>query len=410
VTIALRKYQEVGRDFLSVRRRALLADQMRVGKTPQAILAAAKAGARSALVLTPAIAVNQWKNEWRRWWPDCKFEPEVYGYERARMKWRDGDFNADRGFKVDAFIVDECHRARNPEAGITAMVYGKNGIGHRAGAIWPLSGTPAVKHAGELWPMMRAFGVVGMTYNEFTRRYCWFKADDRIGGTREKMIPELKEILDTFMLRRTRKDVAPDMPDVDFQLLEVEGTPLPDMGIPTWLEPKSLLAWLEAHAGSLAEYRNACAMAKAPALTKHVDFALGNALLKQAVVFGHHVEPLEYVADELAALGYQVALINGKTPLAQRDAAVAGFANGTYDVVCANIQTAGTAIPLHAASHGFFLELDWLPGNNLQAAFRMVSMEKAEPVTCDVATWPGSADDAVQKVLTRRVKELAQLY
>ena len=63
----LRPYQIVGRDFLLSHSRALLADEMRVGKTPQAILAAAAAGG-SSLVVCPAIAVSQWRREWQRWW------------------------------------------------------------------------------------------------------------------------------------------------------------------------------------------------------------------------------------------------------------------------------------------------------------------------------------------------------
>ena len=55
--LTLRPYQEVGRDFLAARRHALLADEMRVGKTPQAILAAEKVGAQRTLVVCPAIAV-----------------------------------------------------------------------------------------------------------------------------------------------------------------------------------------------------------------------------------------------------------------------------------------------------------------------------------------------------------------
>ena len=79
-------------------------------------------------------------------------------------------------------------------------------------------------------------------------------------------------------------------------------------------------------------------------------------------------------------------------------------------MICANILTAGTAIDLSAASHGYFLELDWVPGNNTQAANRLVSMGKDEPVTFDVVTWPGSVDDAVQRILLTRTRQLSKLY
>jgi SNF2 family DNA or RNA helicase len=103
-------------------------------------------------------------------------------------------------------------------------------------------------------------------------------------------------------------------------------------------------------------------------------------------------------------------VINGSTSPKRRVEILDDFRQGRTRVLCANIQTAGTAIDLSAASHGFFLELSWLPADNVQAAFRMVAMGKDEKVTADVATWPGSADDAVQSVLMRRSRELAALY
>jgi hypothetical protein len=124
---------------------------------------------------------------------------------------------------VDVFIPDEAHFAKNPEAKRTKMVYGKGGFSWMAGATWPLSGTPAPKHAAELWCMLRAFGVVGMSYGDFIRRYCtvdWMSG--KPNGTKVEMIPELKALLATVMLRRTRKQVAPEMPDIGFDFLEVK--------------------------------------------------------------------------------------------------------------------------------------------------------------------------------------------
>jgi hypothetical protein len=78
--------------------------------------------------------------------------------------------------------------------------------------------------------------------------------------------------------------------------------------------------------------------------------------------------------------------------------------------VVANLLAAGTAIDLSAARHAYMLEMDWVPGVNLQAVNRLVNMQRGDGVTVDVVTWPGSTDDRVQQVLMRRVRELSQLY
>jgi hypothetical protein len=55
------------------------------------------------------------------------------------------------------------------------------------------------------------------------------------------------------------------------------------------------------------------------------------------------------------------------------------------------------------------LELDWLPANNIQAANRLISLDKDEPVTFDICTRPGTVDDHIQRILLRRAQELATM-
>jgi SWI/SNF-related matrix-associated actin-dependent regulator 1 of chromatin subfamily A len=372
---------------------------MRVGKTPQAILAASKLNARRSLVICPAIAVQQWYAEWYRWWNVGYYGAanpgtvEVYSYDKAKLNW-----STLTSQRWDVTIVDEAHFAKNPEAARTKLIYGKGGLGWCSDRLWALSGTPAPKHAGELWPMLFAFGVVTLSYDQFIKRYCRIDyLSQRPVGTREERIPELKALLAKVMLRRMRKEVAPDMPAIGFGFLNI--TPTSKVDLPAGTDVDS----------APPEDRQAVALAKVGPLSDEIDFALANGLYQQTVVFGHHVEPLESMARSLRARGWTAAVLNGGTSPTDRELIQQRFRAGDLQVVCANIATAGTAIDLSAASHGYFLELDWVPGNNVQAANRLVSMQKSEPVTVDVVTWPGSVDDRVQKVLLRRARELAKL-
>lgn len=402
-----RPYQIEGRDFLASRRFALLADEMRVGKTPQAILAALERKLTHIIVVCPAIAVEHWHREWRRWGggailPDLT----VVSYGNAR---NNGQELLRK--RYDLAIVDECHFAKNPEAQRTKLIYGKNGLGWCSDRMWVLSGTPAPKHAGELWPMLYAFGVVGMQYSDFTRRYCTWSLDNKITGTKVEHIPELRALLATIMLRRTRKQVAPDMPAIDFQFLTIKPDSNKDLRPPVagWTD-EQLEVWLNRNCNADRQNRVEVAMAKVPALVEEIVFAIENGLLKQTVVFGWHVEPLRLLTETLQHRGVRADMITGATRQAQRVAIQDDFRHNRLQVVGANILAAGTAIDLSAASHGYFLELDWVSGNNAQAANRLVSMDKKELVTFDVATWPGSVDDRIQKVLLRRVSELCKLY
>jgi len=394
VTLTPRPYQIEGRDFLAARQVALLADEMRVGKTPQAILAAEKVGAGLVLVICPAIAVEHWKREFARWYPALQ-SPAIMSYERALLQRA-----ALLANEYDVVIVDECHFAGNPTAQRTQLIFKE--LAKRTKHFWALSGTPAPKHAGSLWPLLACAGVVTLDYEAFIRRYCRIDfLSQRPVGTKEEKIPELRALWQSIGLRRTRKQVAPEVPDIDFNFLEIEPGKVD-------LAPDALAA-MESGVENRDD-RQQVAMAKVEPLLAEVEFALDNCLFKQTVIFGWHLDPLRKIVSCLNAMGFTAAPLTGETTPAQRMATQDRFKAGVIDVIVGQIRACGTAIDLSAASHAYFLELDWVPGNNVQAANRLIAIGKEEKVTADVCTWPGTVDDRLQRVLVRRARELSNLF
>lgn len=69
-TQALYPFQRTGAEFLRSRRRAILADQMGLGKTNQALTALD--ATKGAVVVTPPVVVGSWYDEARRWRPDLQ--------------------------------------------------------------------------------------------------------------------------------------------------------------------------------------------------------------------------------------------------------------------------------------------------------------------------------------------------
>ena len=398
-----RPYQLVGRDFLAARTRALLADQMRVGKTPQAIMAADQVGAERILVLCPAIATAQWRVQWAEWSerapatilgreppPPCFKGVLIASYNRAVQH-----LEALRAVpRWDVLIPDEAHFAKGPDAQRTKAVYGKTGIGWNADRIWALTGTPMPNHPGELWPVLRAFGAVKTDYKAFVNHFCYYDwKTDRIYGARKDRFPELRALLAPFMLRRTLAEVAPDMPRIAYNMLAVEPQPGVDLRSDN---PEDVDT----------EDRIAVALAKAPLLAKEIEGNLLARNYQQTVVFGYHVEPLKALGEMLTAAGYDVSVITGATPLQQRENKLAAFKAGVCQVLICQMIAAGTAIDLSAAQHGYMLELDYVPANNSQAAHRLVNMETGLPVTIDILSWPGTKDDKVQRTLRRKMQDI----
>ena len=399
--MTLRPYQLIGRDFLAARTRALLADQMRVGKTPQAIMAADKVGAERVLVLCPAIACYQWREQWLEW---SRRAP-------ARILGRDGhDYNSLKDVVIasynravqhkeilrtnprwDVVIVDEAHFAKSPTAQRTKAVYGKGGIGWNSDRIWALTGTPSPNHAGELWPMLKAFGATQMSYLDFVRHFCYYnEREERVYGNKPQHLAELRTLLAPFTLRRTLREVAPDMPAISFNMLAIE--------------PQGVDYRTDVIEDIDDEDRIAVALAKTVPLAQEIKECLDGGEYKQTVVFGYHVAPLKRLVELLRAVGIDAALITGATPQNHRSTAQICFKAGAVQVLVCQMLAAGTAIDLSAAQHGYMLELDWVPANNSQAAHRLVNVQTQDPVTFDVLTMPGTMDDRVQRTLLRKVR------
>lgn len=401
--MTLRPYQFEGSRFLSHRRHALLADEMRVGKTPQAIMAADDVGARRVLVLCPAIAVYQWQTEWKAWSPNR--DPAVIVTDTAPPS----DFKGvaivswNRAVQQhlpaltalpawDVVIPDEAHFAKNPQAARTKALYARGGLGWNSHYLWPLTGTPAPSHAGELWPLLRAFGVVKTTYDEFVRYFCYYDwTKGRVFGNKRQHLEELRALLAPIVLRRTRKQVAPDMPKIGYNFFNVQPQPGVDLHSdnPDQIDK---------------EDRIAVAIAKVPQLAAEILENIASGEYAQAVVFGFHTEPLRLLGELLTQCGVDASVIRGDTPQARRQHRLAAFAMGATQVQLVQIMTAGTAIDLSAAQHGYFLELSYAPGDNEQAASRLVNLQTQLPVTMDVVNWPGTKDDAVQRTLMRKVQ------
>jgi len=401
MTFLPRPYQIAGRDFLANRRHALLADQMRVGKTPQAIMAADKVSAESVLILCPAIATYQWRSQWQQWsdreparildgtWspaPDFK-GVLISSYTRAMMEM--DALKAVRNW--DVFIADEAHFAKTPTSKRTSMVYGAKGFGWNANRLWALTGTPAPNHAGEMWAMLRAFGRVRCTYEEFVYHFCLYDpVRDRFHGNKRQHLPELLRLIEPFTLRRTLRQVAPDMPGINYNFFVVQPEGNADLNTD---DP-----------GRVSERsRIDVALGKVPVLADEIRRNLDAQEYTQTVVFGYHLDPLYALTEELILRGIDVAALTGKTTPPRRRFAQDGFRIGTVQVVLAQMIAAGTAIDLSAAQHGYFLELDWVPDHNAQAAHRLVNLETKAPVSFDILTWPGTRDDFVQRRILQKV-------
>ncbi len=221
----LRPYQQQGLNFLaytaSLGMGAILADDMGLGKTVQALawLLHLRGGKRKpgpALVVCPASVVHNWEREARQFAPELRVLQLGRGADRV-LQMQDlarvdlvitnyallrRDVERWREIELLAVIADEAQQIKNPGAAVSHAARALN-ASHRLA----LTGTPLENRALDLWSIVHFVspGYLG-DQASFIRR---FDRADAPPHTRRLLTAKLRPLL----LRRLKKDVAPELPD-----------------------------------------------------------------------------------------------------------------------------------------------------------------------------------------------------
>lgn len=319
-------YQKEGVSFLKARRAALLADEPGLGKTPQAICAADEVnkiydyltGGR-ILVLCPAIAKLNWQREIKIW---SKNQPKIQVVNGRNDKIDPACgvviVNYDLLISQSIFmqlirlrfavgIFDESHYLKSRTSKRTKAVLVRGAIASRCDYKWFLTGTPILNRPIELYPTLKA--VVPhliepyASYDGFARRFCgayWdgFQLVDK-GATH---VDDLCVRLNSgFMLRRLKKDVLTELPDKQYQMIQI---PVANAGIKDLVKKEFTFSKGDARkvpvgseGAEIARIRHELALAKLPTCVEHIKNVLDET--DKIVIFCFHKDVIKLLAERL---------------------------------------------------------------------------------------------------------------
>jgi len=416
---------------------------MRLGKSPQAIIASEVVAAYETVVVAPANAVENWKREYTKFGSTKNLNLRKYFYSYDYVT-DNLDLLKTVHPNIDLLILDEYHYLKEPQSARTKAIFGESGLARNSHRVWALSGTPMPNHAGELWVILSAFGATTLKYDSFVNRYCIvfdheirgrYVTDRRIGGIKKEMVPELRELLSGVMLRRLKSEVWGDAPSIDFQdypmrpgkveldpetrkklddELEVAkqelnsgqyGDGSAQWGVPINLTDAQILGRLELLAKATPTLRRINGLKKVVPVANIVAEELEVGAYEKIVIFGVHTEVIEGLARRLAKYG--VVTITGKTPQSERMNIADQFQDDdNIRVFAGNIKAAGVSIPLWKADQEFFIEQDWVPGNNAQAAMRCDYYDRKKVLSIRNACIANTLDERISAVLTRKSKDI----
>lgn len=428
----LYSYQRAGRDFLAGRDRAMLLDAPGVGKTVQACTAAEALELNRVAVVCPAIARSVWRRHFRDWAPSVK-EVEIDSFEKWSRKAGDlwTKWANDPG---QLLIVDEGHYLKTPSSARTKAIYGSlsrpDGLSHQFERTWVLTGTLMPNHAGESWTHLRAHHGEARTYPSFLDRYCYTRQTDyglQVMGNKREHLPELRTKIMANGLRRRAEDVLPDLPPIVFgewvvdpvralnnQMLKANnnyGQPLRELLV-AWSrgdfdDDEAMFAIRESEM-HLATLRRYLGMAKATTVAHAIADELRDDPDMAIILFAAHHDVIRELRECLA--DFNPACITGDTPEKLREIEEMRFqSDPRCRVFIGQIRACQTAITLHRANHVVIVEPEWTPEFNFQAAKRAHRIGQTRPVFVRYASMPNTLDEAINRVLVRKTKMIAQL-
>jgi len=390
-SLQMRPFQEIGAQWLGQRRGAVLGDEMGVGKTVQAVMAIPPRA--PTVVIGPQAAKGVWRSHFRAWRPET-LVTVFSGRNSFRWPMRGESVVLNYDILPEFFptplpgtivIADEAHAVKNEDAQRTRKFRTlATAAAQMEGSLWALTGTPLLNRPPELQSILTAVGVFEKAFGSEANFNDGFP-DRRVKG--RKVVwgdpaPWVPERLKTVMLRRSRRDVWPQIPPKTYQDIVVE-----DIPAQTRKQCDELVARLAAHGIDLSratervdlaqiqqieftmisKIRAALATAKIPAMLEQVEMmeAAGEPL----VVFSCHREPIDMLGRRT---GW--AAITGDVRAEQRTEIVDAYQAGKLRGVASTMQSGGTAITLTRGHMVLLVDLFWTPGINLQAVDRVCRM------------------------------------
>jgi len=397
LTATLRGYQKTGIAWLCALRDAsvgaLLADDMGLGKTLQALCALRG----RTLVVAPTSVLHNWAEEIARFRPglscnvyhgpgrqlDLKRDVTLTTYAILRL---DVDKLAELCW--DTLILDEAQAIKNPDSKVTRAAYRLRGEFRMT-----LSGTPVENRLDELWSQFHFInrGLLGAR-RDFEDRYAKpIEAGDPRAALR------LRERIRPFVLRRLKREVAPELPPRTDIVLH---TTLTESERNTYdairaASLDSVVSQLSAGASvmqalevllrlrqaachtALVPGQSAESSSKIELLLENLDEVLAEG--NKALVFSQWTSLLDLVQPHLDRAHISYTRLDGATK--DRGGVVASFQDPDGPpVLLASLKAGGLGINLTAADHVFILDPWWNPAAEDQAADRAHRIGQNRPV------------------------------
>ena len=402
----LRPYQVAGYQWLNyltdIKWGGILADDMGLGKTVQALsfleYYKKEHGKLKGLVVCPTTLIYNWENEIKKFTPKLTYRIH-HGGARTRVKEEltdhditittygtlRSDIKLLMSIEFDYVILDESQAIKNPGSKVTKAACLLNAK-HRL----CMSGTPLQNNTFDIFAQMNFLNPGMLGTMEFFRQE-FSMPIDKFGEQDRK--EHLKKILYPFILRRTKEQVAKDLPeklemilwcemeDEQRKIYDAYRNDFRDKILGTIQEQgiqKSQLTILQ----GLMKLRQICDSPailneqekfdnhsiKLEELTREITENISD---HKALVFSQFLGMLALIRAKLDELGVKYEYFDGSTSAPDREKAIQSFQKDTsVRVFLISLKAGGVGLNLTAADYVYIVDPWWNPAVEQQAIDR----------------------------------------
>lgn len=401
-------HQVIARDFLLERKRCILADSPRVGKTLAAVSAAIQH--LPVLVVCPAVAKPVWQKAFKQFGIDAVV---VNGREMAAGCVPGGALIVNYDLlpymtSTDGWqtlILDESHRIKTPTAKRTKFAMKLMKATPR---VYCLSGTPISNRPIEIWTVLHGLGIYKGSWLKFAYRYAkaW-QSPWGLDVSGASNLPELKKALAPHVLRRTRADVFQNYQQPVVSLIELD---LPvdrrekQFDTDALVENPNLILALD----GLAEIMREGGIRKVPLALDFIKGKLEDDPDEPLVVFAWHKDVATMLHEGLA--DYSPVMVTGETPAKDRQKHIDAFQSGEAKVIIGNIATLSEGVDLSRSSTVIFVEATWATSALEQASARVENIQKfGIAPTVYILTTRNSLDHTILSKVLKKLDIIDQI-
>lgn len=394
----------------------LVADQVGLGKTVTAIGSFTQPQLLPVLVVCQTHLTSQWQNDFLdRFLPDAMTHviKSAKPYDLPRASVYIISYHKLAGWAevlrhfVKSIVFDEVQELRHADTG---KYRAAQAIREKCSHALGLSATPIYNYGGEMFNVIEILspGKLG-NWSEFMREWC----QSRYGG--KPIIQDPAAFGDYLrdnhlMIRRTRKDVGMELPDIERVVQTIPYAPevLDEIkNIATELAKIILQGSFEESGQAAREFdlrlRQATGIAKAAFVAEFVKMLVEDG--QQVLLFGWHRAVYDIWMEQLRL--FQPVLYTGSESPQQKNASLEKFKRKWAKVMIMSLRSGSGVDGLqHTCSTAVFGELDWSPGVHEQCIGRLNRDGTLGGVTSFFLVADGGSDPVVAEVLGLKTEQM----